>query len=265
MTEVYPGCVAATVEAAGLRVAADYRYDVAVEDAGYAATVYMSPGLVGEAVTGLLLRDGVAALGDVAEVVSVEPVGRLGFRVTARLARLRGPRPRPPRGPVEWGAVETAYRDLLRLVPKSRCPFALHTIAVYAARGGEAERLFTVSDSSRHAAALKTAGLLSGLASRSGLPREGGLVAVSTGRLSGDAVRALAAAGVRVLVANHRPLLSGLLEAREAGAALVLRRRDGRGLAVYTGHGLVHGAPVYVSAGEEGAARGAYGGVTPLC
>ncbi|ABM80897.1 formate dehydrogenase accessory sulfurtransferase FdhD [Hyperthermus butylicus] len=234
-------CSLATVLAYGHHVAADYEYEIIV-DGNYLGIIHASPNYLDDAVAGLLLREGEARLGDHVVIEHVELVGPLRYRVRAR--RVEAVSASLPRdGTVEWDTVQIIYRDFVSRIPKKVCPYALHTIAVYMLGQAERiERLLVVSDASRHSAALKVAGALSRLASEGKL--EGlQLVAVSTGRISADAVTALSAAGVWIIISNHHPLLSGLVEALKRGVTLVLRRPDGVGLAVYTSSWRVKNAP----------------------
>jgi len=241
-------CSLATTLVAGLRVAADYKYIIEV-DSKYIGSVHASPNYLADAVAGLAIRDGLATLGDHVELLEARSLGSMSFLVKARLARARATS-LPDEKPLEWSTIEKAYRDLIRSVPKARCPFAVHTATVYGVpRGGEPRRLVLVSDVSRHSAVLKATGILSRLTA-SGELRGLTLLAVSTGRISGDAVEALARARVRVIVANHHPLLSGLAAAIRHGVALVLRRPDNRGLAVYTAPEIVVNAPLVIPARE---------------
>ncbi|KSW12031.1 hypothetical protein CF15_04430 [Pyrodictium occultum] len=258
-------CSLATTMVSGLRVAADYEYVVEL-DGRRLGSIYTSPNYLADAVAGLALREELAELGDHVELLSVTGTGDMSFLVRARLARAAAAG-LPEDRRVEWSLVEEAYRDLVHMVPKHRCPYALHSVAVYGVeRGsGSAERLLLVSDVSRHSAMLKAAGMLSRLAA-AGRLRGLALVAVSTGRVSGDAVKALARAGVRVIVANHHPLLSGLAAARKHGVTLVLRRPDGRGLAVYTAPERIQGAPLVMPLGRLGLEPYAEASpLSPLC
>ncbi|WP_180385479.1 formate dehydrogenase accessory sulfurtransferase FdhD [Pyrodictium delaneyi] len=267
--EVTPGadatkeCSLATTLVAGLRIAADYKYIIEVDDK-YVGSIHTSPNYLADAIAGLALRDGLATLGDHVELVEVKPLGDMSFLVRARLVRAMATS-LPDERPLDWNVIERVYRDLIRSVPKAQCPFAVHTVAVYGIpQDGEPRRLILVSDVSRHSAVLKAAGMLSRLAS-SGKLRGLALLAVSTGRISGDAVEALARAGVRVIVANHHPLLSGLAAALRHGVALVLRRPDSRGLAVYTSPELVVNAPLVLSVKEAGEPPSYAASILPVC
>ena len=267
--EVIPGtdttkeCSLATTLVAGLRVAADYKYIIEI-DSGYAGSIHTSPNYLADAIAGLAIRDGLATLGDHVELLEVKPLGGMSFLVKARLIRAVATS-LPDEKPLEWSTIEKAYRDLIRSVPKAQCPFAVHTVAVYGVpQGGEPRRLILVSDVSRHSAVLKATGMLSRLAV-SGRLRGLTLLAVSTGRISGDAVEALARARVRVIVANHHPLLSGLAAAIRHGVALVLRRLDNRGLAVYTAPEIVVNAPLVIPAREVAEAPSYVASTLPVC
>lgn len=262
-TDAAKECSLATTLVAGLRIAADYKYVIEI-DGEYAGSIHMSPNYLADAIAGLALRDGLATLGDHVELVEVKPLNDMSFLARARLVRAMATS-FPDERPLEWSTVEKAYRDLIRSVPKAQCPFAVHTVAVYGVpRGGEPRKLILVSDVSRHSAVLKAAGMLSRLAS-SGKLRGLALLAVSTGRISGDAVEALARARVRVIVANHHPLLSGLAAAVRHGVALVLRRPDSRGLAVYTPPEMVIDAPLVLPVEEAGKPPSYVASTLPVC
>ena len=260
LEDTLAACTQPTAPMGPVRVAVDNYYSVTVEELGYHGGLHASPGLLAEAVTGLLLRDGLVGAGAQAEIVDMVETGRRRYSVLARVRRAAA-RP-PPGGPVGWAAVEAAYRDFVSRVSKRRCPFAVHTVAAYSVHAGEPRLALLVSDVSRHAAALKAAGVVSRLASHGEPP----VLALTTSRVSGDMVAALARAGVRVLVSNHHPVLSGIEEAWMQGVELVLRAPGGHGLAAYTQAGILVEAPRVRLGPAPGGGAGAYAGLpSPLC
>lgn len=265
-------CAGALAVEGGLRVAADYEVRVFL-DGEPAGIVYASPSMLGEMAAGLALRLGLAPRGTVAGSLSVEQLAGERLVLRASLDRPRAPVAGPVDRVLPWELVAEAYRRFIGRVSKKRCPYAVHAYAVYLLdpRGAGIVGEELVVDVSRHTAALKAAGLVSGLA-RSGGARGLAAVAVTTGRVSGDAVEAMAAAGVKVIVSNHHPVLSGLRKAKSLGVTLLLRHSSGRGLAAYTSPSRVRGAPVAPGAAAAAAAGPAHAGgpaaggvVSPLC
>jgi len=262
-------CTKPTAPLGPVRVAVDNYYAVLVPELGYRGGFHGSPNSLEDAVTGLLLRDGAVEPGDQAEIVAAERIGERRFQLTARVVRAAAAWRPMPGTPVPWGSVEALYADFVRRVSKRICPYAVHTVAAYLLHGGAAEPLFLVSDVSRHAATLKAAGAASRLLSAKPGPmgaEAAAVAAASTGRVSGDMVAALARAGIGVIVSNHHPVLSGIVEAQRRGVALVLRSPDGRGLAVYTGHSRVEDGPrVTLGATESGGGMVYAHLPSPLC
>ena len=267
-------CSGALAVEEGLPVAADYEVRVVV-DGELLGTVYTAPSMLEEMVAGLALRLGTAPLGVAATVLSLEPLGEGSLLLRASLDMPPAPVEAPLDAALPWELVMETYKRFIGRVSKKRCPYAVHAYAVYLLdpRRVSVEGEELVVDVSRHTAALKAAGLVSRLA-RSGAARGLAAVAVTTGRVSGDAVEAMAAAGVKVIVSNHHPVLSGLRRARSLGVTLLLRRGDGRGLAAYTHPSRVQGAPLAapetaaVAAGHQTVVpRILTGGgvVSPLC
>ena len=256
-------CSQPTIPLGPVRVAVDNYYEVILTPHGPVGGFHGSPGMLAEAATGLLLREGLASPGDMAEPVRVERLAPHRYRLHIRLHRAAAAT-KPPIDGLDWGTVASAYRGFVARVSKKRCPYAVHTVAAYEASGEEPRLLYLVSDVSRHAAALKAAGLASSLLSTSPRAVRSPLIAVTTGRVSGDMVRAMAAAGFAAIVSNHHPVLSGVEEAHKRGLALVLRDPSGRGLALYTGR--IRDAPqVRLPLGPSGGAEAYLGLPSPLC
>ncbi len=266
MLDARAECMKPTAPLGPVRVAVDNYYAVVVPELGFKGGFHGSPNNVEDAVTGLLLREGMIEPGDQAEIVEARPLGERRFQLRARVVRAAAAW-RPPRGStVDWGSIETLYADFVRRVSKRVCPYAIHSLAAYLLQQGAVEPLFFVTDVSRHAAALKTAGMVSRLLSaKPGMLEDGVVVVASTGRISGDMVAALARAGVRVIVSNHHPVLSGIAEAQRRGVALVLRSPDSRGLAVYTEHDIIYGGPRVLLEPARGGGEVYVSLPSPLC
>jgi len=116
-------------------------------------------------------------------------------------------------GRVSWSEVVKAVRGLYSVAPKSVCPLAVHLGGVYVWENGyKLRRVFM--DVSRHSLALKMAGYLTEVGGRVPL-------ASLSARISGDAARALASGGYKILASFHHPLLSTMRAVGESGVTLV--------------------------------------------
>lgn len=210
-------CVKMTsVNVNGEVVAADYRIRLII-NGEYAGTLRAAPTMIEEAATGLLLARGKAQLGECTVLERIKQLGELEIAAWMRLRRT----PYSCRvGDADIGVEEAwnIYRDFAARLPKQKCPVAVHRLALYEIKDRPIFLTF-VADPSRHAAAYKVAGLVSCNRMFCGKP----IVLVSTGRLSDDMVRVLSAVGIRVIISPHRPLLSGLYEAKRRGVKLVLQ------------------------------------------
>ncbi|UXD22608.1 hypothetical protein IPA_06675 [Ignicoccus pacificus DSM 13166] len=116
-------------------------------------------------------------------------------------------------GKVEWEEIVKALRELYSIAPKSKCPLAVHLGAAYVWEGRYVRKK-VMMDVSRHALALKLAGYMASTGGNVPL-------ALLSARISGDAAKALASGGFKVLAAFHHPLLSTIRAVAESGVTLI--------------------------------------------
>ena len=213
-------CVSITsLEVGGVPVAADYRVEVRL-GAERLGVIRASPFLLDYLATGLALLRGVIKCGGYVSSKWIERRGVADIVVYGSIVRSKGDHCLKQPERLSLSLLTAIYRDFSKRLPKRNCPIAVHRLGLYILGDNSFIFIFFTADPSRHAAAYKLAGMISANASQ--LPNAPGIV-VSTGRLSDDMVRALARAGVRVIVSFHHPLLSGVLEARKQRVTLVLQ------------------------------------------